>query len=380
MWSASRGLGPPEVHWLLVNNGATIPAARKGCTRETIVHRTSQQEGPDSARTFAALRRVRRWLTWTVREDNGLYAVSLSGPRDVAELLSLEMEFIADHRELIGPIAPGISDVDLHEELGLDPDPETRRATIDSISRYRKSHVVGERKGFTIKCVHLPHSEGSGAKPEVVGYLYFKLCDNTDREEGDSKEQAIERSPGTSKRSTEASQQWAMVVSHLKVARQHQGRGVATLLLSGMLRHLELMTQEVEPKSASACAPGFSMAHQRLELSVIKVNEPAVRLYSRLGFLEVSRHGDPIEFLQLRLDTKDPTPGHLLARWLALIPGGGASGSNPKTPLVCPSRQKKRPAPSPPPLLDKPRTARRMEPLAQEHAEAVPLGRNTSEH
>merc|ERR1712039_942251 len=93
--------------------------------------------------------------------------------------------------------------------------------------------------GSTLACVHL---RGAGVVAKIVGYVHvFRDGDNLD-------------------------------VSHLKVERPHQGKGLGALLIAGAVR--------------TSLRDKWDL--KKLRLVVLQKNERAVQLYSKLGFHDSS--------------------------------------------------------------------------------------------
>merc|ERR1719235_867014 len=111
-------------------------------------------------------------------------------------------------------------------------------------------------------------------------------------------------------------------MSHLKVASRFQGQGVATLLMAGVLRHVDHLAKAARKET-------FAAVHQRLQLSVIELNQPAKRLYQKLGFTEKGRHGAALKWISLRREGQEGSSTELVEAWLRLVPGGGASDAPP---------------------------------------------------
>eukprot|EP00930_Biecheleria_cincta_P002985 TRINITY_DN103929_c0_g1_i1.p1 TRINITY_DN103929_c0_g1~~TRINITY_DN103929_c0_g1_i1.p1 ORF type:complete len:549 (+),score=81.22 TRINITY_DN103929_c0_g1_i1:28-1674(+) len=236
-------------------------------------------------------RAVRGRLSWAVRrepspssaespqvaESFAGYVVSLPRQGDVDGLCNLEDQFIEDHIAFLR----GYSRAEIFSQIGLDQDPTVRRNTIRSIAQYVRRK--GPTRHVTLKCVYLPSSgNGSGkvsgaAKSrtqQVVGYIYFRVVDGERQSDGDQQAALCPKGSGH------------IVVSHLKVERNHQRRGVAMLLLCGMLQWAE-----AEIKNFQCLA---------LYLSVLSKNQAAVSLYTSLGFSE-SGQADHVDWVRMAL-------------------------------------------------------------------------------
>ncbi|CAK0877542.1 unnamed protein product [Prorocentrum cordatum] len=213
------------------------------------------------------------------------YATSVARGRDVKQLCQLEDEFVEDHRRVLGSEVP---DAEFWSQIGLSPDAAKRRSTIQSITQVTKG---SGKRHYTLKCLHLPPNPQRQAGPprlracRVAGYVYFKICEgDRDREESAGTRGA--RAAGAELAGAQSTRAH-IVVSHLKVNAEHQRRGVATLLLAGML-------QLVETEHG-----GFDLSH--LYLSVVAENASAAALYRKLGFVETYRDGETVEWLHMKL-------------------------------------------------------------------------------
>lgn len=255
------------------------------------------------------------------------YTSSVMKLRDVEALLSLEDEFIEDHKVLLnagGPKAFGAGDI--FQQIGLSPSAATRRAVVESLAMCGAKHFNGTTH-CTLKCVYFPPNpmkltgSARARSSEVVGYVYFcvrdgyRTCeDKKDDEALDAlanttaapkknasgsttvlrrrtsksnatthgaqatKKKAVTGENGNAKRTEttatstthDEEQIGHVVVSHLKVSKSHQRRGIATLLLSGMLQFVEQERPNVR------CTA--------LYLTVVKRNLAACEFYRRLGF------------------------------------------------------------------------------------------------
>lgn len=242
-------------------------------------------------------RAVRGRLSWAVRSEASVtsenqqvadsyagYVVGLPRQGDVDGLCQLEDEFIEDHAALLR----GYSRAEIFSQIGLDQDPAVRQSTIKSICQYVRRK--GPTRHVTLKCVYMPPpatgsgKSGGAAKSrtqQVVGYIYFRVVDGEKQE--DNPQNKLQQTANCPKGSGH------IVVSHLKVQRGHQRRGLAMLLLCGMLQWAE-----AENKNFQCIA---------LYLSVMAKNQAAVSLYSSLGFRE-SGQADHIEWVRMVLSLR----------------------------------------------------------------------------
>lgn len=267
------------------------------------------------------IRQLKHRHTWAVWEDvadltspgsssSGFwaYATAMARQPDVQQLHELENDFVRDHQAMFGSAVASAED--MFQQVGLHPDADARRATIRRIAQPHAT--AGKVRHYTLKCVHIgppsdtppPAAVRTRGNPsavrasQIIGYVYFRLCDGPyqpDAEEGSSQGRT---SPG----------QGYMVVSHLKVDIRHQKRGVGTLLLAGAL-HV-----------ANSEKPGFLC--KDVYLSVVAQNTAASRLYEKLGFTEWGRESGAVEWHKLHLPLAGTAPTEQAARWLAHVPGG----------------------------------------------------------
>ncbi|CAK0874767.1 unnamed protein product [Prorocentrum cordatum] len=289
-----------------------------------------QHDISDFLATCAEVRRRSR-LTWAVQrvEPAGTpasggygnwfaYTTSIARGGDVDQLCELENEFVEDHRQMLGS---ALSEAELWNQVGLNPDATTRRNTIRSITQVTPGTPrSGKVRHYTVKCVHMPPNPDRvtgtprNKTHRVVGYVYFRICEG-DREDGAgargargarsgaADSSAARAAPGAATGraaaggASDAAAAGAeardakgtrghIVVSHLKVNAHHQRRGVATLLLAGMLQLVE-----TEHK-------GFSVSH--LYLSVVAKNASAAALYRKLGFVQTFRDGETVQWLHMK--------------------------------------------------------------------------------
>jgi ribosomal protein S18 acetylase RimI-like enzyme len=162
--------------------------------------------------------------------------------------------FIEDHRKLLQDGATKLRDEDVLTEIGLDSSSAARKKIVQNITKSQqqasqKNNLIHD---FTLKCEYHPNplerSKGSVLpKPKVVGYLYFRTPSPKD---GDR-----------------------IVVSHLKVHGDHQGKGLGHLLLMGMCHQVD----------------SLDITASVLDLQVMDKNIAAKRLYTKLGFTETKR-------------------------------------------------------------------------------------------
>lgn len=199
----------------------------------------------DVAEFFRAVKKVRDQaarLCWNVRrqaaEDASRplrfysYLVLRCRAPDFKQYDMLEEEFVEDHSRMLGT---GYSRTRLCELLGHEEDVTKRKQWFrDLIS----SSNAGETRQSMLACIYDPCD---GKEEQVVGFLYFWIT----------------------------TQDGLVTVSHLKVSKKHQRKGIAKLLLGAMLTSLA-QQKDVRP--------------QKMTLMVVARNVEAVTLYKSLGF------------------------------------------------------------------------------------------------
>mmetsp|Transcript_28721 Transcript_28721/g.89313 ORF Transcript_28721/g.89313 Transcript_28721/m.89313 type:complete len:537 (-) Transcript_28721:374-1984(-) len=248
---------------------------------------------------------LRGCLSWVTRQDGSevsAYMTALARARDVQQLCALEDEFISDHRDIL----PTDTDVDLYEQIGLNPDSRVRQETIKSIAQ--ASTQTGPVKHFTVSCHYLPENakeiKGTARARtcETVGYVYFRVCQGL-REEDEDADADKQRYP-TRGKDKAAANVGHIVISHIKVSRHHQKRGVATLLLASAL-------QQTETK-----CPHFKC--KDLHLLVADRNWAAANLYRKLGFTASKKASEQRGWVSMKLPL-DRSLGQLREKWLRLV-------------------------------------------------------------
>merc|ERR1712039_1031819 len=137
--------------------------------------------------------------------------VSLAEESNVHDLAKLECEFIEDHKDLLKGTKHNASQAHVAKLVGLQPSKKERMKVISTIV---KSHGK-TYPAFTLKCAYLPDFKAKDAH-EVVGYLFVRVTHDVNQE-------------STPK----------VILSHLKVDRNHMRRGCAKLLVAGAVRQLE---------------------------------------------------------------------------------------------------------------------------------------------
>eukprot|EP00929_Paragymnodinium_shiwhaense_P006786 TRINITY_DN110747_c0_g1_i1.p1 TRINITY_DN110747_c0_g1~~TRINITY_DN110747_c0_g1_i1.p1 ORF type:complete len:616 (+),score=139.99 TRINITY_DN110747_c0_g1_i1:124-1971(+) len=271
-----------------------------------------------------------------------VYVTSLARACDVEQLCQLEVEFIDDHREFYKDLK--LTEEALFEQIGLNPCADTRRNTIVQIAstsvRVKRESV----RHYTLKCQAVTaDSEGNKSK-RLVGYVYFRIVngirtsapnsgmdaavdpaastatnaaadkDAPSSEKSEEAAAAPKRSPGrrgAAKKAHTPPSLAHLVISHLKVCRSDQRRGVGKLLLAGMLRFAETDLQ--------------GAALSDLYLSVVEKNDTAVELYRRLGFTEWGREPGQIDWIKMRRAMVGESAEELGLKWLGRVPGSSTA-------------------------------------------------------
>jgi len=251
---------------------------------------------------------LRGCLSWVTRQDGSevsAYMTALARARDVQQLCALEDEFIVDHRDIL----PTDTEVDLFEQIGLNPDARVRQETIKSIAQ--AGTQTGPVKHFTISCHYLPENpkdlKGTARARtcETVGYVYFRVCQGLreDDEDAEAAEKPNQKHQTRSKDKA-AANIGHIVISHIKVSRQHQKRGVATLLLASTLHLTE-----------SKC-PNFKC--KDLHLLVADRNWAAANLYRKLGFVTSKKASEQRGWVSMKLPL-ERSLGQMREKWLRMV-------------------------------------------------------------
>lgn len=167
----------------------------------------------------------------------GEYYVCNPAISDAARLRELEREFVADHFEVFReePWHEELEPSDWCRLVNVIEDEERAQQAIANI-------ILGQTPCHgTLQCVYAPSAPASGSSappPSIVGYVHVVNAGGH------------------------------LDVSHLKVGRLHQRRGLGSLLIAGTVRWAEQQGAEVRD----------------LRLVVVTRNAPAVSLYRALGF------------------------------------------------------------------------------------------------
>mmetsp|Transcript_37944 Transcript_37944/g.100368 ORF Transcript_37944/g.100368 Transcript_37944/m.100368 type:complete len:482 (-) Transcript_37944:8-1453(-) len=184
--------------------------------------------------------------------ESGEYCICAPAPGDVERLRELEREFVHDHLELF-------SSERWHKELGPADWCDLVNVIFEEEKAKQAIHniVIGKTYSsgshITLQCVYA----GSDSKPpRIVGYAHVVYKSGR------------------------------LDISHLKVERVFQRRGLGQLLLAGSMR--------------KAMQAGWTLSD--LELVVVSRNEPALALYRTLGFQEASMHTKTVPLGSGRVD------------------------------------------------------------------------------
>jgi ribosomal protein S18 acetylase RimI-like enzyme len=216
----------------------------------------------------------------------------------VKQLCSLEDEFISDHRDIL----PADGGADLFEQIGLNPDPRVRLATVKSIASAGQQN--GSVKHYTVSCYFMPENardqQGSARvrSYETVGYVYFRVCHGV---KGEDDDETLSQQKGKALPNI-----GYIVISHIKVARPHQKKGVATLLLASALKQTELRL------------PNFVC--KDLHLLVADTNKAASALYRKLGFI-AAKASDHRGWISMKRQVTEPSLGSVREAWLRMVWG-----------------------------------------------------------
>lgn len=261
-----------------------------------------------------------RRMSWAVKDEvpkdpSGVfsaYVTSLALQRDVQALCALEDEFIGDHRILL----PNLLDEQFFDQIGLNPDPVARSSTIRSIALRtpcggcsRGSGAPPQRgpvRHYTLVCTHLPDNrKGTSGSArarsfQVAGYVYFKVVDGSRDDDAED-----EDSDSSAEPADDLQTQFHIVISHLKVSRIHQRRGVACLLLASALRIAIGAREGLDCRS--------------IWLSVAGGNDAALGLYRKLGFAVSMRPCKYEGWVSMRRNVVEPSLDALASKWMAKV-------------------------------------------------------------
>eukprot|EP00930_Biecheleria_cincta_P041889 TRINITY_DN2878_c0_g2_i1.p1 TRINITY_DN2878_c0_g2~~TRINITY_DN2878_c0_g2_i1.p1 ORF type:complete len:526 (+),score=85.90 TRINITY_DN2878_c0_g2_i1:133-1710(+) len=210
-------------------------AIRLASTRSRLTKKVSQHSLPATAngRTLAL---------------HGDYRVCVPHVSRAARLRELEREFVLDHYEFF-----------LNESWHGDLQPSDWCSLVNVLYDEDKAHgaiasiLAGKTAGHqTLECIYSPSGNGTGVDghgaPQTVGYVHV-YC--------------------------EAGQ---LDISHIKVERSHQRKGLGSLLLAASIRHAEQLRWHVT----------------ELRLVAVASNRAAISLYKKLGFCELSTMRKPV--------------------------------------------------------------------------------------
>jgi len=293
-FAASKGR--PEMIYALFEHGADV-TKRDAHGRTPFAWARNQENF--QALLVCSFRLDKNLLAWTACGDGPVFAVMPAGETDVSAMASLEEEFVSDHARILTDTMPDASKKDICEAVGLSSSPAERRNIIRRITAARS--LVQ----WTLKCVRA-HGFGSGRQhKQLVGYCYCYQSETTG----------------------------SFAVSHLKVSRKVQRRGVAKLLLVGVVARIAKLAK------LGHIAPHFGPESngRRLMLSVVEQNTPARELYRKLGFEPVAEpSGSPVSWVKMARSCEKPAE-EMLEEWLSLVPG---------EPCLAASSELKQPLPS----------------------------------
>lgn len=171
----------------------------------------------------------------------GEYFVCAPAVADAWRLRELEREFVLDHFDVF-------ADEPWHSQLG--PSDWCQIVNViecEEVARQAISSIIAGRtpRHCTLQCVYVPRAPTGGQEappPSIVGYVHVVNAGGH------------------------------LDVSHLKVQRDHQRKGLGSLLIAGTVRWAESLRIEVRD----------------LRLVVVIRNAPAISLYRTLGFENLS--------------------------------------------------------------------------------------------
>eukprot|EP00747_Dinoflagellata_sp_TGD_P167768 gnl/TRDRNA2_/TRDRNA2_192831_c0_seq1.p1 gnl/TRDRNA2_/TRDRNA2_192831_c0~~gnl/TRDRNA2_/TRDRNA2_192831_c0_seq1.p1 ORF type:complete len:560 (+),score=89.59 gnl/TRDRNA2_/TRDRNA2_192831_c0_seq1:42-1721(+) len=168
----------------------------------------------------------------------GSYYVCRPMTTDAPRLREIEREFVLDHFELFSQerwtemtlLADWCRAVNV-----IQSETTAVRAISQIVDGTSSQHT-------TLQCIHVPPPSATGERaepPVIVGYVHF------------------------------VHSHMSLDISHLKVVRDHRGRGIGALLLAGMAKHTE--------------REGYLGSINDLRLVVMSRNKEAIKLYTSLG-------------------------------------------------------------------------------------------------
>jgi len=204
-----------------------------------------------------------------------VYMVHLGNKATDAEpLVRMEQEFADDHIAFLDP-SRKIDRAAWCHHLGITGDVSHRREVIRSVlegGQLSCGRLPPDRR-WTLVCCQYPQGE-------VVGYVHFSL-----KEREASPTRGDDGSP-LSKVARTGEPTRYLSIGYLKVDRRHMQRGIASLLLAAVPRHLVKLAgrlRKAEPRlfPASGTLTPFL---QCISLSVVSLNHAAHPLYRKFGF------------------------------------------------------------------------------------------------
>lgn len=200
------------------------------------------QSSPSGSKWAAALAARSVTSVWPegvdILAESGEYCICAPSSGDTERLRELEREFVHDHLDLFKsePWSSELAPADWCDLVNVIFEEEKARQAIHNIV-VGKTYSSGSH--ITLQCVYA----GNDSKPpRIVGYAHVVYKSGR------------------------------LDISHLKVERVFQRRGLGCLLLAGSLR--------------KALQAGWTV--NDLELVVVSRNEPALQLYRALGFQEAT--------------------------------------------------------------------------------------------
>lgn len=195
---------------------------------------------------------------------------------DLDSLVRLEQEFVDDHVSFLDP-ARQIERSKWCHHLGVTGDVQHRRDVIKSVLeqvRMKACNVSPECR-WTLACVHYPSNE-------VVGYVHYTLKERERSVRGADGQRAAK----VARREEPETPLRYLNIGYLKVDRRHLQRGVASLLLSAVPKHLLKTARRVKKSEHRKfmSLEEFRPFAQRINLSVVSLNKAAQPLYRKFGF------------------------------------------------------------------------------------------------
>jgi len=236
-----------------------------------------------------------------------IYTANVGDPdMDVDSLVSLEQEFVDDHVAMLDP--EGHFDrPHWSKALGINGGPKVRRKVISRILQAGHNaftQIADIPNRWTIVCRHYPSNA-------VVGFAHYVLEVENPAPQRQADGQPLLRS----RRVCGQPKAMFLYIGYLKVSRQHMRRGVASLLLAAIPKHLAQVAERCRRTHPLRYEElqGFSQFSRHISLSVAALNPAAIAVYQKLGFW-------------VDCESEDTEPGSI--NWCRMIKNSQATFDN----------------------------------------------------